>query len=702
MADESTVSGGVNVKSEKVDVGQDVVGRDKIVGNTTIYHYPGADFISSRRAELPGRKPFFGREAELEQVAAALRPTTRMWGVLIDGTGGIGKTSLALEAAYMAAGFDTRIYLSAKQRELTPGGERSRADFALTNYLSILNELAHALGEGDIAKQPEGDRPRAVRRALENRKALIVLDNLEVFDKTERDRVFQFLDELPGSCKAIVTSRRRDDTGARSIRLGQLSPDAALQLIETLAENNGWLNRTSLADRRRLIEAAGGNPLLVQWIAGQLGHAKSRCRTIGEAIAYLKAAPPGNDPLDYIFGDLRQTFTEGETAVLAVLSHYADLVLLPTIAALAEASEASAEMALEALKARSLVLSDAEALRFALLPLTATYARRYLPPDRLARAADRLCDRAYTLARENGYQNFERFPTLDAEWPTIAAAIPLFLQGDNDRLQGLCGALVDFLNFTGRWDEWLSLSLRAEEKAVAAQDVYHAVWQAYQAARVYYRHDQSAEVLACAARAEQHWAKADARERAFSIRLRGTGHRLAKDYPAAIAAYKEAVSLWRALSPESEDVTRGLNSLAEAERMSDDHAAAECDYREALRIAKKIDDREGVAIYTGNLAELALDQEQWAEAEQLAREALSLSESIGRLELIASNCRRIAQACARQGRKAEGLPYAQWAVDIYTKLRSPDLARVQAVLKECENASIGTVSIGGGGGSEKK
>jgi hypothetical protein len=433
MADGSTISGRVDFKGKKIDVGQDVVGRDKIVSNTTNYY--SADFISPRRAELPGRRPFFGREAELEQVAAALRPTARTWGVLIDGMGGIGKTSLALEAAYLAVGFDTRIYLSAKQRELTPGGERSRADFALTNYVSILNELAHALGEGDIAKQPESERPRAVRRALENRKALMVLDNLEVFDGTERDRVFQFLDELPGSCKAIVTSRRRDDIGARSIRLGQLSPDAALKLIETLAENNDRLNRTSLADRRRLIEAAGGNPLLVQWIAGQLGHAKSRCRTIGEAIAYLKSAPPGNDPLEYIFADLREIFTEGETAVLAVLSHYTDLVPVPTIAALAEASEDSAEISLERLKARSLVLSDAEVLRFALLPLTAIYVRRYLPPDQLKRAADRLCDRAYALAQENGHQKFERFFTLDAEWPTIAAAIPLFLQGDNDRGQ---------------------------------------------------------------------------------------------------------------------------------------------------------------------------------------------------------------------------------------------------------------------------
>ena len=34
--------------------------------------------------------------------------------------------------------------------------------------------------------------------------------------------------------------------------------------------------------------------------------------------------------------------------------------------------------------------------------------------------------------------------------------------------------------------------------------------------------------------------------------------------------------------------------------------------------------------------------------------------------------------------KAEGLPYAQRVVEIFTKLRSKDLAEAQAVLKVCE------------------
>jgi hypothetical protein len=675
MADVTKRSGGSDINAQEVKA-EDVVGRDKNV-------YYGTGPVETYHNSLPNQPYFFGRKDELEKIANALDPEAQGWGVLISGPGGIGKTALAIHAGHLASDEDypIKIFLSAKVIQLTPQGVEDLQDFMLPNYITLLAELARELGDENIAKIDPNLRANEVRRLLSDRHALIIIDNLETLDeKTERPRVFQFLSRLPRSCKAIVTSRRRIDTPAEIIRLDRLKQEDALELITKLATRNKYLAKATEQERLSLYETTRGNPLLIEWIAGQLGNPKSQCRTIADAIKFLGNAPQDNDPLEFVFGDLLDTFTEHETAVLATLSYFTQPAEVKWIAEIARISTPQAETALEDLADRSvLVVEDS---RYLLPPLTAAFLR-HARPEVIAKAGNTLSSRVYALAQENGYDNYNRFSTLDAEWPTIAAAIPLLLQGDNDRLLGLCDALTHFLDFTGRWDEWLSLELQAEKKAVAANDAKNASWQAHDAGRVYSLRGQAVEVLACAARAEQHWAKAGVRERAFAIRLRGTGYRLVKDYPAAIVAYQGAVNLWRTLSPESADVAIGLNSLGGAEWASGDCAAAERNYREALRIAKKVNYSEGVAAYTGRLAFLALEHKDWP-AESLAREALMLSEGVGRLELIARACRYIAKACARQSSQAEGLPYAQRAVAIFTKLRSPDLAEALAVLKECE------------------
>jgi tetratricopeptide (TPR) repeat protein len=635
---------------------------------------------------LPRLQPFFGRAQELAAIHDALDPEARTWGALIDGPGGMGKTSLAVRAAYDCppGQFQRIIFLSVKDRELDDDGVRKLSGFILPGFLEMLNELARELGQPDIVKAPEDQRIRLLLDALRPAQVLLILDNLESLTKDDRDQLFTFVKRLPQGCKAILTSRRRIGSGSELLILEKLDQAAALETLADLARRNPLLARTSEAERIALYTQTDGKPLLLRWVAGQLG--RGSCRTFTDALHFLRSCPPDNDPLEFIFGDLAQEFTAEETRVLVALTYFTLPATVAHIAELASLDEAPVETALRTLANRSLIVPDQEERAYALVPMVADFLRRKRP-EVVAETGSRLEQRAYALIVENGYDQHDRFPVLDAAWSTVAPALLLFVAGPNPRLQTVCDALHPFLDFTGRWDEWLSLNQQAEARAVAAGDHANAGWRAFQAGSVHEQRQRADAVLTCADRAAAHWqtAQAGARERATAIVLRGHGHKLKADYPAAIAAYREALELNRSLSTESADVAIDLNALANVESESGDLDAAEQDYREALRIARAVGHAEMMAGIPGNLAELALDRQDWPGAEILAREALSLCETVGRQQLITSNCRRLAQALVQQGKKAEAFPCARRAVEIYTQLGHPDLETARATLGKCES-----------------
>ncbi|MDH4249705.1 MAG: tetratricopeptide repeat protein [Nitrospira sp.] len=517
--------------------------------------------------------------------------------------------------------------------------------------------------------------------ALRGTQTLLVLDNLESLVKRERDTLFTFVKKLPAGCKAILTSRGRIGSGAEELILEKLSQQAALDTLAELATHNQLLAKTSNAERHVLYRETGGKPLLLRWTAGQLG--RGHCLTFTDALHFLRSCPEGNDPLEFIFGDLVEDFSDAETKALCALTYFTLPVKVEHVATIVALPEPDTDRALRSLTVRSLAVPTDELKAFTLVPMVADFLRKK-KPEVVAETGDRLEKRAYALIIENGYDNHTCFPTLEAAWPGIAPALGLFLASDNERLQTLCAALQTFLDFQGRWDEWLALNEKAEARALADADHDRAGWRAYDAGYIHSLRRQADDVLTCADRAAAHWAKAGAREWAIAIFLRGSGHELKKDYPAAIAAYRETLDLHRSLAAESVDVAICLNSLAVAENGSGHFATAEEHYREALRVARAVGYDEGVAMYTGNLANLVLHRKDWPTAEALAREALPLSEAVGRQELIAEDNRRLAHALVRQGKSAEALPYARRAVDIYVRLSSPDLVWAQATLAECE------------------
>ena len=305
---------------------------------------------------LPSLQPFFGREEELRKIADALDPESRTWGALIDGPGGMGKTSLAVRAAYACTKeqFDKIAFVSLKSRELDDDGLRDLSGFLISGLAELLNELARELGRDEIAKAVEDHRPRLLLEALRGTKTLLILDNLESLLKRERDIVFTFVGKLPPGCKAILTARGRIGTGGRELILEKLSEEAALATLAKLAEGNPALAKTNEAERVTLYRETGGKPLLLRWTAGQIG--RGSCVTFTDAIYYLRSCPEGNDPLEFIFGDLVEDFSEAETRTLCALTYFTLPAKIEHINMVAECDEAETERALKSLINRSLVV----------------------------------------------------------------------------------------------------------------------------------------------------------------------------------------------------------------------------------------------------------------------------------------------------------------------------------------------------------
>jgi tetratricopeptide (TPR) repeat protein len=348
-------------------------------------------------------------------------------------------------------------------------------------------------------------------------------------------------------------------------------------------------------------------------------------------------------------------------------------------------SERVAETALEDLTDRAILFSDPEAHTYILPPLAAEFIRTRRP-DAVAKTGDTLVDTVYALAVQyGGFDNYDGFRILDSEWNLIAAALPRLLTGDNSRLQTVCVNLFKFFYFSGRWDDGLWLSERAETYAIAADDKVNAGFRAHDAGWIYNLRNTPADLLVCAVRASEHFKTSTSTNKASATRLRGLGHRLNGDYPTAITAFREVLELHRSISPESENVAICLNDIANTELRNGDDSSAERDFCEALRIAKKVNYQEGVATYTGNLAILALSRKQWVEAETLAREALIIAQKVGRQSSIASNYSYIAEALLNQNRNlSEAVSFANRAVEIFTRLKSPSLQWARDILEQLE------------------
>jgi len=204
---------------------------------------------------LPARRKFFDRVEVLKKIARLLGDEKRpvIW---LGGEGGLGKTALALEAAWRNAWrFPGVLWVPFDRTPPTLG--------------SIL-----AVAERDLGFKGEGT-PRQRCAQLASRGHLFVLDNLdEVLDaaqdgKSESEQVLRWLDSLPAPARVIYTSRRSARLACQAApTLHDLPVEASVELLVLAAggRHKGWdpSKEPDLSAMKAICLGLGNLPLAIE------------------------------------------------------------------------------------------------------------------------------------------------------------------------------------------------------------------------------------------------------------------------------------------------------------------------------------------------------------------------------------------------------------------------------------------------------
>ena len=196
-----------------------------------------------------------GRDEELQLLTTERDASSPV--KIIEGVAGVGKTTLAVQAARAVAGDypDGIYYLSFHTHD--PGRPALDAAEALHRLLRMLTAPTTRIPES------ASERAALLRAQLSRRRAILILD-----DAAHLDQIRPLLPPA-GECLILITTRRPlpDLDGARALTLDVLPMDDAITLFQSVA---GRGVADDPGEAALAVQLCGRLPLAIQLAAGQL------------------------------------------------------------------------------------------------------------------------------------------------------------------------------------------------------------------------------------------------------------------------------------------------------------------------------------------------------------------------------------------------------------------------------------------------
>jgi LuxR family transcriptional regulator, glucitol operon activator len=374
--------------------------------------------------------------------------------ISIEGSAGVGKTSLTLEVAYSLIPqteeketqtlltFNHIVWVSAKDKP-------KQKDW----LLEVLHTIAHILDFASLSRKPPEQIEEiklAVEDLLRTRLTLIIVDNFETIDDPG---LVSWLMTVPEPSKVLVTSRRKQFQMSFPIDLEGLADNDALALIRRHAGTFGLatIQQKPAAELLPLVRNTGGNPLAMVWALRNLKSGTLKFEHIIKELELAYKNKNINSVIKLLFDKAWQQITLDARKVLFSVPLFAGALSISkgALCAASGLAEEDFNPAVVQLTDFKLLQGDTEKdkSRYKVHPMAYTFARVKLDQKpHLEQAARKRWSRYYLkfvqdhIVREQPNKRYwnalvsDNMQAIDEEWGNINEVIKWADQQHQDQL----------------------------------------------------------------------------------------------------------------------------------------------------------------------------------------------------------------------------------------------------------------------------